>query len=144
MPRAGGARGAKNCDSGAGPGFRGARALSSPFSGIPGQNARAVGDPSVSGEPGRAASSSPLSSVRSTGASLVRWRFAAGAASCCVGRLRAFCRFCRARAVGSSSSDDDASSSGAAELPVPRTMRADGAASSTSTSMAALGDAMKP
>ena len=91
-----GARGAKNCDSGAGPGFRcGAGALSSPFSGIPGQNAHAFGDPSVSGEPGRAASSS---SVRSTGAEAgagadagagagagagasVRWRFAAGAAS---------------------------------------------------------------
>ena len=56
--------------------------------------------------------------------STTRGRFAAGAGS---------------RAA--SSSDDDASSSGAAELPVPRTMRDDGAAS---TSMAALGDAMKP
>ena len=47
----------------------------------------------------------------------------------------------RAGCAAASSSDDDASSSGAAELPVPRTMRDDGAAS---TSMAALGDAMKP
>ena len=49
----------------------------------------------------------------------------------------------RAGCAAASSSDDDASSSGAAELPVPRTMRDDGAASA-STSMAALGDAMKP
>ena len=90
MPRAGAAlacaRGAKNCDD-AGPGFRCAPAVEEVVVVVrlllrnPGPERARVGDPSVSGDPGRAASSSPLSSVRSTGASSVRWRFAAGASS---------------------------------------------------------------